>query len=299
MSEFKLSENYNYSDYLIPHGTINNAAVPPYTTPEFRNQVRNKFKLRPESDIFIVTYPKSGSTWMQSIVREMLLKEDPENLATMTLNERLPWTDDPCEMDLDKIESWPSPRAFKCHHHTPKEMDDLFFKGNRNVRIIYVTRDPRDIAVSLYHHLKKAGFSPYVNAASFDDFHKTYMRDKDVVYYGLWEHHMHNWLSVRKEYNILCVKYEDLIADALKEIRRVAAYLGVDLTESRVEDITARTSFKSMLARRKELFKDDSEITNSMLRKGIVGDWVNHFQEKADAEKMRMIAKNLYQKHGF
>ena len=65
MSEYKMSDNYNFSDYLVPHGTVNGVAVPFYTTPEFRHEVETKFKLRPESDIFIVTYPKAGTTWMQ------------------------------------------------------------------------------------------------------------------------------------------------------------------------------------------------------------------------------------------
>ena len=72
MTTSKKSENYDYSEYLIPHGSLNRVAVPVYVTPEFRAEFRKDFKLRPESDIFIVTYPKSGTTWMQSILRTML-----------------------------------------------------------------------------------------------------------------------------------------------------------------------------------------------------------------------------------
>ena len=52
----KLSENYNFSEDLIAHGTLNGVAVPFFATPEFRNELKEKFKLRPESDVFIVTY---------------------------------------------------------------------------------------------------------------------------------------------------------------------------------------------------------------------------------------------------
>jgi len=297
MSEYKMSDNYNFSDYLVPHGTVNGVAVAIYTTPEFRHKVETKFKLRPESDIFIVTYPKSGTTWMQAIVREMLLKDDPEDLAAMKLTNRLPWTDSPHEMVLDAVESWPSPRVFKCHHHSPEEMDSLFFKGNRKMKIIYVTRDPRDIAVSLYHHIKKMKFSAFVNESAFDTFQKTYMRDKDVVFYGLWEAHVENWLNARKEYDILVVKYEDMIEDAVREIKRVAAFLEVDLSETSAQDIAVKTSFKSATDNMHNLFNDDTGMTNSLLRKGVAGDWVNNFEDEEEAERMGKIAEELYWKH--
>jgi len=298
MSEFKMSENYEFSTYLVPHGTVNGVAVAFYTTPEFRTQVANNFTLRPESDIFIVTYPKSGTTWMQSIIREMLFGEDPSQLSGMKLTDRIPWTDNPHEMKTDDVESWPSPRAFKCHHHSPEEMDGLFFRGNRKAKIIYVMRDPRDVAVSLYHHIKKMGFSQFVNEATFDEFHKTYMRDKDVVVYGLWEQHVDNWLSARDEYDILVVKYEDMIEDATREVRRVATFLGVDVSEARCGEIAKRTSFESSLNKTTSMFNDESGLFNSLLRKGIVGDWVNNLQDMDEAERMGKLAQELYLKHG-
>ena len=101
-----MSERYNFSDYLYPHGTINGVPVAFYTTPEFRDETREKFKLR-ENDIFVVTYPKSGTTWLQSILKEMLYPAEDEPVSKMTLTERLPMTDDPKLMVLDAIDQWP------------------------------------------------------------------------------------------------------------------------------------------------------------------------------------------------
>ena len=126
---FKQSENYDYSEYLIPHGKINGVAIPFFTTPEFRQDLRKNFKLRPESDIFIVTWPKSGTTWMQNILREMLYSEEEPEWANMPLSDRFPWLDYIGDKSVSDLEKFPSPRVFKCHNHTPQEMDDLFFKG--------------------------------------------------------------------------------------------------------------------------------------------------------------------------
>ena len=126
---FKQSENYDYSEYLIPHGKINGVAIPFFTTPEFRQDLRKNFKLRPESDIFIVTWPKSGTTWMQNILRQILYSEEEPEWANMTLSDRIPWVDHIRDISVADLEKFPSPRVFKCHNHSPQEMDDLLFKG--------------------------------------------------------------------------------------------------------------------------------------------------------------------------
>ena len=128
MTKFKQSENYDYSEYIIPHGTIE-VPVPFFTTPELRTELRKDFQLRPESDIFIVTYPKSGTTWMQNILREMLFPEEAPEWADMPLTDRVPWLDHIRGMPVTELEKFPDPRVFKCHNHSPQEMDDLIFKG--------------------------------------------------------------------------------------------------------------------------------------------------------------------------
>ena len=132
-------------------------------------------------------------------------------------------------------------------------------------------------------------------SANFTDFFKSYFRDGKVVFYGLWEHHVDNWLSSRDQYDILLVKYEDLIADSCQEIMRVAGFIGCDLSAESAQRIAEKTSFKSQ--EKENLFKDQSGITDSMLRKGVVGDWQNHFVDMSDAEMMSKIAEQLYEKH--
>ena len=292
----KLSENYNFSEHLVAHGTLNGVAVPFFATPEFRNELKEKFKLRPEIDVFIVTYPKSGTTWMQNIVRTMLMNEDPPEFAQMKLDDRLPYTDMSLDFPLDQVDEWPSPRAFKSHHSTPAEMDELVFKGNRSAKIIYVLRDPRDVSVSLYHHLKKTALFKFVNEATFDDFHKQYMRNKETAVYGLWEKHVDSWLSKKDEFNMLVIRYEDMIENSPREIEKVAKFVGLNLSSSRIAEIAELTSFAKVTSKG-DFFKDESGVTNSILRKGVAGDWRNHFQDKDEAIKMGSIAQELYQKY--
>ena len=134
-----------------------------------------------------------------------------------------------------------------------------------------------------------------MTSASFADFFKSYFRDRKVVFYGLWEDHVNNWLSSRDQHDILLVKYEDLIAESCREITRVAEFIGCDLSAESVKKIAEKTSFKGQ--KKENLFKDPSGVTNSALRKGVVGDWQNHFVDMADAEMMSKIAEEVYKKH--
>lgn len=295
-SQFKLSENYNFSDEFLPRGEINGVAVPFFCTPEFRAEIRGKFKLRPGSDIFIVTYPKSGTTWTQKIVRELLFKDDLKLYADMILSNRIPWVDGPHEMQFDVVEEMPSPRVFKAHNSTLEEMDDLMLKGDRTSKFIYVFRDPRDAAVSLFCHLRGTGLTDFISNVSFDDFHKKVMRNKDEVFYGLWETHLENWLSKRDELNMLVLNYETMKGNPRSEIKRIANFLDLDITQEQIEDVAEKTTIAYMM-KEANVIADESGVTSSVLRKGIVGDWENHFVDKSEAEKMAKIAEEIYDKY--
>jgi len=287
-----------YEGEFIRRLKINNVAIPVFCTPEFRAEVQAKFKLRPSCDIFIVTYPKSGTTWIQKIIRELLFKDDVEEWSNMMLSDRIPYVDMPLQMKLDIVEAMPSPRVFKCHNNSLEELDNLLLKGDKSSKFIYMMRDPRDVSVSLYHHLRTTGVSNFMNTASFDEFHKRYMRNGDEVFYGLWEKHVDNWLSKHKELNMLVLRYEKMKTNPYKSIERIAKFLGLDPTKEQVEDVAKKTTIEYMM-KEANVIADKSGKTSSVLRKGIVGDWKNHFVDQAEAEKLAIIAEDLYKKYGF
>jgi len=297
VSEFKHSDNYNFSDELFPHGNIEGVPVPFFTTPKFLAEVQEKFKLRAKSDIFIVTYPKSGTTWTQKIVRELLFDGEAKPYSDMSLVDRMPDVVNPYEMKLDVIEGMPSPRVFKCHMNRLEFLDKYLLKGEGTPRFIYVMRDPRDVSVSLYCHLVTTKMSDWLSNASFDDFHKKYMRDGNEVFYGLWENHVDNWLSKRSELDMLVLRYESMKVNPRKEIKRIANFLGLDPTVEKIEDVAEKTSINYM-KKEANVLTDDTGRTGSVLRKGKCGDWKNYFVDKEEADKLSRIAEQLYKKHG-
>ena len=118
---------------------------------------------RPD-DVFIASFPKSGTTWTQQIVRlvysrGLIRDSDP------ALHAIIPWLDDSEDLpDLSVVDTLTSPRVFKSHN--PYHL--LPCKLTESNRLIYVTRTAKDTAVSMYFHT--FGFKMYEYDESIEHF---------------------------------------------------------------------------------------------------------------------------------
>src|ERR1051326_9131026 len=121
----------------------------PQKTREMQNQhidstVWNDFKFR-DGDIIISTYAKSGTTWMQQIVSQMLFSGNTD----LDMQEMSPWIDfrlPPKEVNLQAVEAQTHRRFVKTH----LPVDALVYSPK--AKYIYIGRDGRDVLWSLYNH---------------------------------------------------------------------------------------------------------------------------------------------------
>ncbi len=110
----------------------------------FDSTIWNDFNFRPD-DIIIATYGKSGTTWMQQIVAQLLFQGDPD----LSVAEMSPWMDlrvPPKEVKLTAVEAQTHRRFLKTH----LPVDALVF--SQQAKYIYIARDGRDVVWSLYNH---------------------------------------------------------------------------------------------------------------------------------------------------
>jgi hypothetical protein len=219
---------------------------------------------RPD-DVFLVTYPRSGTTWMQMILYQLTTdgRMDFPHIA-----EYCPWFEKSAR-SVHGFEMRPSPRIFKSHLPYAK-----IPKGP--CKYIYVARDGKDVAVSNYHlHRMYLQFE-----GTFAEFFERFMRGK--IGYGSWFEHVAKWWKHRNDPNVLFLTYEELSRDLVGCLRKIIAFCGLDVPAERFPAILERCSFAVMKKHESqfdpamELLWERSVHLHSFLRAGQVGEGVTY-----------------------
>ncbi len=188
------------------------------------------FDYRPrDSDVFLITYPRSGTTWLQMMLYQLTTDGD---MDFVHIADRLPWFERIPYSGKD-IETLPDPRIFKSHLSYADVPKGRF-------RYVYCCRDGGDVAVSYYHFRRSHGRYDGDFATFFDLF----MRGK--VPYGSWVDHVAGWWARRHDPNVLFLRYEDAVADLPEFLRVIADFCGIEIEEESVGRILNRCSFEFM-----------------------------------------------------
>lgn len=188
----------------------------------------NRFTVFPD-DTFLVSYPKSGNTWVRFLLANLIYPNETVGFAN--INHLLPA---PGVLSKRFLRKLPRPRILKSH-----EPFDVRFQ-----KVIYLVRDPRDVAVSEYHfNLKKRYIGPEV---SLEEFARRFIAGTTSSY-GSWWEHAASWIAARHgNPAFLLVRYEDLLADSIGETGKIAEFLGIQAGEERLRAAVERSSADRM-----------------------------------------------------
>lgn len=254
------------------------------------------FAPRPD-DIVIATSYKSGTTWMQTIVANLIFEGGAIPGAPMMMS---PWLDmrlSPIEEVTAMLDAQQHRRFIKTH----LPLDALPFHAH--VKYIMVGRDPRDVAMSMLNHHNnftdeaRALFDQLAESeddrlpppfASAQEFWRAHMSKGTVAWendgWPFWSsiRYAQSWWEHRDQANILLVHYNDLLEDLEGEIRRIAAFLDIERSDAEFARVAAATTFSSMKKRAEEV---TGEIANmiwkggarTFINQGTNGRWREHF----------------------
>ena len=218
----------------------------------FDSTIWNDLKFR-DDDIVIATYAKSGTTWMQQIVAQLMFDGDPD----ISVAEMSPWVDlrvPPKEVKLPLLEAQTHRRFMKTH--LPVDAIRFYPKA----RYLYIGRDGRDVVWSMYNHHVNANQTWYdaLNDTPGrvgppiepppDDIRQYWREwlDRDGhPFWPFWEN-IRSWWAVRDLPNVKFIHFANLKHDMAREIRAIATFLDIPIKESRWEAILNHCSFEWM-----------------------------------------------------
>ncbi len=218
----------------------------------FDSTIWNDLKFR-DDDIIIATYAKSGTTWMQQIIAQMLFGGDPD----LVVAEMSPWLDlrvPPKDVKLPLVEAQSHRRFLKTH----LPVDALVFSPK--AKYLYIGRDGRDIVWSFYNHHVNANetwyqalndtpgrVGPPIEKPPSDirDYWRNWMNGDGFPFWSLWEN-ARTWWAIRDLPNVMFVHFQDLKKDMAGEMQRIAEFLEISVDESRWPSILEYCSFDWM-----------------------------------------------------
>jgi aryl sulfotransferase len=218
----------------------------------FDSTVWNDYRFR-DGDVIVATYAKSGTTWTQQIVGQILFEGD----EGVDLGALSPWLDlrvPPKQVKLDAMEAQTHRRFLKTH----LPVDALVFSPK--AQYLYIGRDGRDVAWSFYNHHVHANASwyavlndtpglvgPRIEPTDLDVV--AYFRqwlDKDgFPFWPFWEN-IRSWWQTRDLPNVKLIHFANLKRDLDGQMRDIANYLGAGIDEAKWPAIVEHCTFDYM-----------------------------------------------------
>ncbi|XP_054720276.1 sulfotransferase 1 family member D1-like [Uloborus diversus] len=277
-----LAEDFNVfkcNEYSLPSFAI-----------KFLKEEAPSYEAR-EDDIYIASYPKTGTTWTQEIIYLIHSDLDFEGAKTKGLDERFPYVEH-ARTDICYVKEMKSPRLLKTHLPYSLLPTDIHKK---QCKIIYITRNPRDVVVSYYHFACMLKETHYTG--TFEQFFERFISSR-ATYSPFLMHNIEFW-NKRNEKNILFLFYEDLKKDLHTNVMKIASFLEKQLTTENINAIIEHCSFQNMAKSNTVALSSNDVVGGSVgkfFRKGQVGDWKNYLTpeqiERLDEEVVKVCGKS-------
>ena len=215
------------------------------------DRAERDFAVYPD-DTFVVSYPRSGNTWTRFLIANLVYPE--KNVGFTNIEKLIP---DTSSQSNRALKSTPRPRIIKSHEYF----------DHRYRKVIYIVRDPRDVALSYYDFQRK--YRQIDDAYPLEQYVEDFVQGRLIsIDWGTWAENVSSWIYTRgKSKNFLLLRYEDMMQDTTRELTRIAQFFGTEAAPTRLQEVIARSSADRM--RELEKLEADRWIATKNRRKDI------------------------------
>ena len=232
------------------------------------------------ADIFLGSYPRSGSTWLRFTLFEILTGK-PSSFYSVNAALR---------GISDYKHGWPLLPGAGRFIGTHEPFRDEYRKA------IYLVRDVRDVALSEFAFEKNLG----IGRERMDDYLKDLLFGRKR--HGSWQNHVQSWIDspIANNGNLLLIRYEELRRDSVPVFMKMADFLDVSVSQDCVSTAIANNNVQKMREKEHHLYtqknysavprrpKKGVQPDGRFVGSGTVGSW----QEKLSGEQIRLIEQN-------
>ncbi|XP_059298396.1 cytosolic sulfotransferase 12-like [Lycium ferocissimum] len=261
-----------------------------------------------ESDIILVTIPKSGTTWLKSLLFALVSRikypfsKQNHRLFIKNPHDLVPFLEIKLYADGQVLDfsSFTSPRLLSTHlpyASLPKCIH------NSRTKLVYLCRNPRDTFISMWHFTNSIRLD-YTDTNSIGEMFDLFC--KGVSAYGpFWSHVLDYWKeSIEKPNKVLFLMYEEIKEQPKIQLKRLAEFLECPFSIEEencgvVDEILNMCSFENLsnLEVNKNGKLSTGEENKAYFRRGEVGDWKNYFTIEM-SEKLNHVIEEKVQGYG-
>jgi len=266
----------------------------------------------PGSIVWLASYPKSGNTWVRAMLTHLLhapgddfsvnaLAGAPEggdrhslddacaiSSAELTPAELLPYR---ALLHRQMADENSAPHFVKTHDRYALDAGGTaLFPADASRAVIYIVRNPLDVALSFAHHGQQDVDATIARMANPDTMLNVWpdrISDFLPVHLGRWSDHVAGWTQ-QQAIPVCLLRYEDMLADPAAALARIAAAAGIDASPAAIAAAAAASSFDRLRAREAdEGFTEKPANMPRFFRAGRAGEWRSALTE---AQIARIVA---------
>lgn len=241
------------------------------------------------TDIYILSYPKSGRTWLRMLIGSLLNHQFNLNLNDKDKGSTLVLT-----KKLSQV-----PTIQFVHDDNPGNVPYSQLKADKShyqkKQLVLMIRDPRDVVVSAFYQYKYRKKRPDVQNLSLSEFlkHDTGALKSIVRYYNIWAE------AHKKHEKFHFVSYEGLLTDGDAELQRLMNFLGISVKPENIVKAIEENSFARLKQKEQTgtlndgFFTKKADENESKVRSGKIGGYKEKLSEEDILWMNQYIAENL------